>query len=80
MREEPVKDAFRLYRREKTFYVENNETGQQESLRTINKVAARRLLNAKNEAARLGTLNLQIARTYMVAVIPNCPLEPGETS
>lgn len=73
MWEEPVKDAFRLYRRGKTFYVENNETGQQESLRTTDKVAARRLFHAKNEASRMGTLNLQIARTYMVAVDPELP-------
>jgi integrase len=68
-----MKQAFRLYRRKGIYYCHNNDTGQQESLRTCDKGAARRLLHAKNEAVQMGTLNLQIARAYMVAVDPHMP-------
>ena len=68
-----MKQAFRLYRRSGICYCHNNDTGQQESLRTSDKCDAKRLVHAKNEAACMGTLNLQIARAYMVAVDPHMP-------
>src|SRR5690348_9217647 len=68
-----MKQAFRLYRRSGIYYCHNNDTGQRESLRTSDKCDAKRLVHAKNEAACMGTLNLQIARAYMVAVDPHMP-------
>jgi hypothetical protein len=68
-----VNEPFRLFRREKVYYVQDNATGEQVSLRTKDKTEAKRLFHAKSEASRLGSLNLQIARTYMVAVDPELP-------
>ncbi len=45
-----MKLTFRLYRRGRRYYAQNNETGQQVSLHTSDKTEATRLLNAKNEA------------------------------
>src|SRR5512133_2692260 len=64
---------FRLYRRGRTYYVQDNDTGAQESLQTKDKVTAVRLLNAKNEASILAGSNLQVARAYMAASDPNMP-------
>ena len=62
-----MKMTFRLYRRGKTYYAQNNDTGEQESLRTKDKATATRLLNAKNESTMLMGSNLLVARAYMVA-------------
>ena len=62
-----MKQSFRLYRRKKVYYCQDNATGKQESLHPCDKVDAGRILHAKNEAGQMGTLNLQIARAYMVA-------------
>jgi integrase len=71
--ESAMKMVFRLYRRGRKYYCEHNETGQQESLRTCDKVTATRLLNARNEATQMAGMNLQISRAYMVAADPNMP-------
>jgi integrase len=68
-----MKFKFRMYRRGRIYYVEDNETGQQESLKTSDKTTAVRLLNAKNEASILVGSNLQVARAYMVATDPHMP-------
>ena len=68
-----MKQSFRLYRRKKVYYCQDNATGKQESLHTSDKVDAGRILHAKNEAGQMGTLNLQIARAYMVASDPLMP-------
>jgi integrase len=65
-----MKPSFRLYRRNGVYYCEDNATGKQESLHTSDKVAAGRILHAKNEAAQMGMVNIQIARAYMVASDP----------
>ena len=68
-----MKQSFRLYRRNGVYYCQDNATGKQESLHTDDKVDAGRILHAKNEAGQMGTLNLQIARAYMVASDPLMP-------
>lgn len=68
-----MKMTFRLYRRGKTYYAQNNDTGEQESLRTKDKATATRLLNAKNESTMLMGSNLLVARAYMVASDPEMP-------
>jgi hypothetical protein len=61
-----MKQRFILYRRSNgTFYSEDTVTRRQESLRTKNEDEARTLLNAKNEAVRQPTLNVQIAQVYL---------------
>jgi len=72
--DQPMKPQYRMYRRGGgSYYIQNNETGQQESLQTKDKNHATRLLNAKNEAAILAGSNLQVARAYMVASDPKMP-------
>lgn len=64
-----MKQKFRLYRRKKGgwYYLHNELTGKQESLRTSDRMTATRLLHAKNEAAKQPAINLQIAKAYLAA-------------
>jgi len=65
------KYKYRLFRRSTGIYfIQDNSTGKQESLKTRNKQEATTLLNASNEANRQPFLNLQIARTYLIGTDP----------
>jgi hypothetical protein len=63
---------YRMFRNHKTgiYFIQDNETNRQQSLRTRDRNEATRLLNAKNEAHRQPYLNLQIARSYLLAADP----------
>lgn len=65
-----MKKKYRLFRRGKVFWVQDNETGKQESLRTGDRVTAERLLHARNEAHHQPIINLQIARAYLLVGDP----------
>ena len=66
-----MKCKYRLFQRNNgIFFIQNNTTGRQESLRTRDKEAARRIFNAKNEAHQQPAINLQIARAYLMASDP----------
>ena len=65
-----MKPRFILFRRNGTFYYQDNESGKQLSLRTKDEAEAQTLLNAKNESVRQPALNLQLARTYLTAADP----------
>src|SRR5213083_1033691 len=67
-----MKQRFRLYRRKHggRFYVDDNITGKQESLKITDRTEALRVLHAKNEAEKQPAINLQIARAYLVAGDP----------
>lgn len=73
-----MNQRYRLYRRSRggRFYLHDSETGKQESLGTTDRVVARRLLHARNEAGQLQAVNLQIARAYLTAGIPPSPGGP----
>src|ERR1700722_19925010 len=58
-------NSFRLFRRGNIFWCQNNRTNKQESLRTRDRSAAKRLLAIKNEAQHQPQLNLQIAKVYL---------------
>ena len=61
-------NKYRLFQRANgVFYWQDNESGKQGSLRTKDRKAAQKLLHAKNEAHRLPTLNLTMARAYLSA-------------
>lgn len=62
-----MKNRFRLFKRNNTYYCQDTDTGKQTSLRTKDRVAAGRLIHAKNEALLQPALNLQIARAYLTA-------------
>ena len=69
--EKYVQLKYRLYRRRNgVFYWQENESQKQGTLRTSDKREAERLLNAMNESHREPTLNLNIARAYLVAHDP----------
>jgi hypothetical protein len=68
-----LKQTWRLYRRNGIFYVQRNDSGAQESLKTKDRLEAQRLFNAKNEAERLPTVNRQIALAYLKASDPEAP-------
>ena len=67
-----MKQKFRLYQRGSNgrFYIEDNDTGKQESLSTSEKSEALRLMMARNEAEQQPAFNAQIARTYLSAGNP----------
>jgi integrase len=58
-------DRYRIFRRSKTWYLENAATGEQKSLRTRDKREALRVLSALHEAQENPSINLQIARAYL---------------
>ena len=69
--EKNVQLKYRLYRRRNgVFYSQENDSQKQGTLRTSDKREAERLLNAMNESHREPTLNLNIARAYLVAHDP----------
>lgn len=63
---------FRLYRRGDAgmYYLQDNETGRQESLKTRRTEEARRVLNARNEAAAVPEVTRKIAAAYLWASDP----------
>lgn len=62
---------YRLFRRRTgVYFLQDNDTGRQESLRTRQPSEAKRLLAARNEAHVQPGLNLQIARAYLNATDP----------
>jgi integrase len=69
--EKNVQLRYRLYRRHNgIFYWQENSSNKQGTLRTSDKREAGRLLNAMNESHREPTLNLNLARAYLVAHDP----------
>ena len=61
-----MKTRYRFFQRNSgIFFVQDNVTGKQESLKTRDKAAARRIFNVKNEAFKQPAMNLQIAQVYL---------------
>lgn len=52
------------------YWIQDNETGKQQTLRTKNRAEAERLFSAKNEAHRQPVINLHIARAYLMVGDP----------
>jgi hypothetical protein len=66
-----MKQRFRLYRRNGgIYYIHDDKTGKQESLRTRDRVEASALFAAKSQSHRQAHLNLRLARTYLAATDP----------
>jgi hypothetical protein len=72
-----MKQRFRIWRRNKhargtsgVYYIEDTETGTRTSLQTNDRQTAERLLSARREAEQQPQINLQIARTYLLASDP----------
>jgi len=65
-----MRQKYRMFLRGSVYWVQDNDSGKQESLRTKDRIEAKRLLNAKNEACRQPVINMQIARAYLFAGDP----------
>ena len=68
-----MSDRYRLFQnfaRGGNFYIQDNVSGKQESLRTSDRPTAERIFNARNEAARQPAINRGIALAYLRAADP----------
>ena len=65
-----MKTKLTLFRRNGIYYSQDSTTGKQKSLGTRDEAAARKLVEATNEAHRTPILNLQLARAYLSASDP----------
>jgi integrase len=59
-----------MFRRGRVYYVQNNSTGEQESLRTKNEQEAKRFLEVRNTAGKATALNLELGKVYLKAADP----------
>ena len=62
-----------IFKRRKTYYLQDSQTGKQTSLRTRNRKEAEQIRTAKNQAASQPFLNLALASTYLSAHDPEIP-------
>lgn len=66
-----MKLRYRLFqRRNGIYFLEDRITGKQQSLKTRDRHAAKRIFNARNESHEQPAINLQIARAYLMASDP----------
>jgi hypothetical protein len=66
-----MKTRYRLFQRSRgVFFIQDNVTGRQESLRTRDRKAAGRIFNARNEAHEQPAINRQIAKAYLTVSDP----------
>jgi hypothetical protein len=65
-----MKQAFRMFKRRGVYYIQNNQTGEQKSLRTADKNEAKRLFEARNQARQPAALNLELGKVYLRAADP----------
>ena len=74
-----MKPKLTLFRRNGIYYSQDATTGKQKSLATRDETAARKLVEATNEAHRTPVLNLQLARAYLSASDPAFLLRTWQT-
>ena len=74
-----MKTKLTLFRRNGIYYSQDSTTGKQKSLGTRDEAAARKLVEATNEAHRSPLLNLQLARAYLSASDPAFLLRTWQT-
>ena len=66
-----MQERYPLYQRHNgIYYLEDVATRKQESLKTKNRSEATGLLTARNQASAHPTLNLALARTYLLGRSP----------
>ena len=66
-----MRSRYRMFRRNSVYYVHDNLSGKQISLRTRQKLEAEMLVHAKNQAARAPLLNRELGRIYLSASDPD---------
>lgn len=60
-----MKKSYRMFKRKNRYYIQNNDTGVQQSLKTSDPRQAERLFNAANDAKEAPTLNLELGKLYI---------------
>ncbi len=66
-----MQERYWMYQRSNgVFYVEDRASGKQESLKTRDKIVARGLVEARNQAAAQPVLNIAMAKAYLVNKSP----------
>ncbi len=67
-----MKSAFRLFKRNRSgvYYIQNNSTGEQRSLGTKDREAAKLLWECENNARKAPALNLELGKVYLRASDP----------
>jgi hypothetical protein len=60
------------------FYAHESHTGKQHSLKTRDRKEAQALLHARNESARMPSLNLELGRAYLAGHDPRLPERPWD--
>ena len=62
-----MKPSYRLYLRKRTgvYYLQNNSTREQRSLRTTDEATALKLLRAENQPREQASLNMEIGVAYI---------------
>ena len=65
-----MKNRFWLFKRGRTYYVEDSTTHKQESLHTTDRRTAERSRDAKNEAVTMPMLSLVVGRAYLATHDP----------
>jgi integrase len=66
-----MQERYRMYRRSNgTYYLQDNRTGKQESLKTKDRGKANRICTARNEAVALPAMNLTLAKAYLAGKSP----------
>jgi integrase len=66
-----MRPKYRMFLRGTVYWIQDNATRKQESLRTKDRNEATRLLHVRNEACRQPIINRQIARAYLMVADDN---------
>jgi hypothetical protein len=78
MEKEPTVNRYRIFKRKSGIYfLEDNKTKKQESLRTPDKTQAERVAFARNESERIPAGHRQIGIGYLQAGDPKIPIRTG---
>ena len=68
-----MKNAYRIFKRKQRggiYYLENTQTGQQESLETTDKQQAKKICDARNLERQTPDLNLKLGMAYLTSADP----------
>jgi len=77
-----MKQAYRMFKRSRSgiYLIQSNETGEQRSLRTKDKMTAKRLLAEHNKAHQEPAINLEMARIHARAADPKLATRTWQTA
>jgi len=74
-----MKNRYWLFRRRGIYYLEDAQSGRKESLCTTESAEARRIRDARNEAAEKPNLRIALAKAYLTAHDPQIAKRTWQT-